>query len=207
MSPSQSAAPVSPDSPNLPSPTPPMTMTSRLFAGFRPTSSMAPSPSSTTEEETAETPNPRPDDDTAAPTWSTAAPSAAPPEQTEPGGILSIGKSGRVSKAGLRTAIGGGVRRLCRLVAVLAADEEDRALGLWAPDPEDIEDIAEPAANLVYRRVPEEARGGDALDLIQLALAVAGYVGKNIQRRSVIRAHRLAAQVAGEEPQGIRLHE
>ena len=208
MSLSQNAEPVSPDSPHLPSPTPPMTMANRLFANFRPTSSSSvPSPSSTTEETATETPNPLPGDDTAAPTWSTDAPSAAPPPEAEPSGILSIGRSGRVSKAGIRTAIGGGVRRLCRLVAVFAADEEERALGLWAPDPEDIEDIAEPAANLVYRRVPEEARGGDALDLIQLALAVAGYVGKNVQRRSLIRAHRLAAQVAGEEPQGIRLHE
>jgi hypothetical protein len=186
MSPSPSEVTENPAPPTSPTPPSPLTMAGRLFSGLRPPTSpdSAPSPSSTSDP--SPSPN-RPDDADEAPISSTDAPPAETGPQAEPSGILSIGKAGRVSKAGLRTAIGGGVRRLCRLVAVYAATEEERNFGVWQPDPEDIEDIAEPAANLVYRRVPEEARGGDILDLFQLGLAVAGYVGKNLQRRAQLR--------------------
>lgn len=195
MSLNPSVEPESPDSPNNPSP-PPAPPRNRLFASLRPTQppESAPSPSSSPET----TPSPSPDVETGAPIWSTAAPADPQPPEDASSGTLSIGKSGRVSKAGLRVAVGGGFRRLCRLVAVFAADDVERSVGLWIPDDDDVTDIAEPAANLIYRRVPEEARGGDVLDLFQLGLALAGYVGKQLQARAVIRTHRAMAAAAGE---------
>jgi hypothetical protein len=102
----------------------------------------------------------------------------------------SIGKGVRLSKAGLRTGIGTGFRQVCKLVAAYLADEEERELGVWSPDPDDVEDIAAPVANIVYRRLPDEARGGDVIDIMALALALAGYVGKNLKQKSQIRAVR-----------------
>jgi hypothetical protein len=183
-----------PDSPSSPTPpSPPATLASRLFLR----SSMSePNPSSTNEPNPS--PSPLPDADTAAPSWSSAAapdPTDLPPAS---GGTLSIGKGGKVSKAGLRTAIGGGIRRVCRLVASVAADQDERAAGLWQADEDDVEDIGEPAAALVYRRLPEEARGSDAMDMLQLGLAVLGYLGKNLRMRAEIRARRAMQADLGE---------
>lgn len=189
MSPNPSAETDSPPSPSpTPSPTPPTV--NRLFAAFRPTTppSSDPSPSSTTEE-TPPTQSQPPADGTAEPTWSTDAPPSDQASAAESSDTLSIGKGGRVSKAGLRAAVGTGFRQVCKLIAIVAAAEEERQYGLWQPEPDDIEDVARPVTNLVYRRLPEEARGGDAIDLIALGLALAGYVGKNLQRRAVLRAY------------------
>lgn len=180
--------PESPDSPKSP-PTPFTTTGSRLFAAVR--SSMTPpepSPSSTTDP--TPSPNQPLDDAGADPSWSTDEPLLRTDPQPDSGGILSIGRSGKVSRAGLRTAIGGGLRRVCKLVAVLAADEEERAIGLWRADDEDVQDIAEPAASLIYRRLPDAARGSDAMDLFQLGLGLLGYLGKNIKLRGEIRTRR-----------------
>lgn len=76
------------------------------------------------------------------------------------------------------------------MVAAFVADEQERELGVWAPDTEDVEDVARPATNIVYRRLPDEARGGDVIDIMALGLALAGYVGKSLSRRAQLRAIR-----------------
>jgi hypothetical protein len=86
---------------------------------------------------------------------------------------------------------------VCKLLAVYLADEEEREFGLWVPDEDDVQDIAAPAANIVYRRLPEEARGGDVIDIIALGLAVAGYVGKNLKVRAQIRGVRQLQEAQG----------
>lgn len=183
MSPNRNAETANPDSPNpTPSPTPPAptTLASRLFS---PRTESAPSPTSDpTPEPTspAETP--------AEATWSTSASAAPAPAPAEPSDTPSTGRSsGRVTKAGLRIAVGGGFRRVARLVAVFAADEVERGYGLWAPNDDEVQDIAEPAANLIYRRLPDEARGGDTIDVIQLGLGLVAYVGRQLQLRVALR--------------------
>lgn len=200
MSPSPSEPP--PDDSNPSQPAPPAaatTLAARLFQPLR--SSM------TTEQESEPSPSSMSDPNLShdnpegvEPIWSQGSESGESSDPGPSGAILSIGKSGKLSRAGLRTAIGGAVRRVCRLVAIVAADDEERALGVWHPDPEDIEDIAEPAASLVWRRVPADARGGDAMDILQLSLAIAGYVGKNVKRRAEIRAARRFMAESGYEP-------
>lgn len=131
------------------------------------------------------------------PSWSTDGSPSSAPEPAEDSATPSIGKGVRLSKAGLRTGIGTGFRRVCKLLAVYLADEEEREFGLWVPDEDDVQDIAAPAANIVYRRLPEEARGGDVIDIIALGLAVAGYVGKNLKVRAQIRGVRQLQEAQG----------
>jgi hypothetical protein len=90
------------------------------------------------------------------------------------------------------------------VLAAFVADEEERALGVWAPDAEDVEDIARPATNIVFRRLPDEARGGDVIDIMALGLALAGYVGKSLSRRAQVRAIRQLQEAQGinvEQPE------
>jgi hypothetical protein len=166
--------------------------------------SPAPLPQSSTSD-----PNPSPTEVAGGvPSWSTDGPESLPSlEAPESSDTPSTKGSGvKVSKAGLRTGIGAGFRSVCKLVASFVADEEERDQGLWTPDEDDVADISAPAANIVYRRLPEEARGGDVIDLMALGLALAGFVGKNLQHRAQIRTIRRlqAAQgisvEAGETP-------
>lgn len=199
MNPNRSADTDNPDSPsNSPTP-PPAVPTSRLFSALpTPPPATSPSPSSPT------TPSPNsPPDDAAGPTSSTSGTPGRPPGADESSATLSTGSgsSVRISKAGLRTAIGAAFRQGCRLIAVFAATTDlQRETGLWWPDDDDVQDVAAPAANLIYRRVPEEARGGDTLDLIQLGLALAGYVGKQLQRRAYLQQVEALTATAGETP-------
>lgn len=192
MSPSRSAEPESPDSP---SPIPPPR--SPLFKA--PTTS--PSPSQTSSSPSPEaTPSPTLDPldaDEAAPSWSTDAPSAPDPSGAEPGDIRSTGRELRLSKAGLKAAVGTGFRQVCRAVAAFVADEEERALGVFTPDAEDVEDVARPAANIVYRRLPDQAKGGDVIDIMALGLALVGYLGKSLGRRAQLRTVRQLQEAQG----------
>jgi hypothetical protein len=147
-----------------------------------------------------ETPPPSPhrlDAVDAGPSWSTDAPSAPDPSAAEPSDTPSTGSGVKLSKAGLRTVIGTGFRQACRLLAAFAADEAERASGVWAPDAEDIADISGPAANIVYRRLPDDAKGGDVIDVIGLGMALVAYVGKNLQWRAQLRAVRQQQELAG----------
>lgn len=125
------------------------------------------------------------------PSWSTDEPvSPLDPGPSESGGTPSTKGGVKLSKAGLRAVVGTGFRSACRLLASFAADEEERELGLWKPTPDEVADIAEPAANIVYRRLPDDAKSGDVVDLIGIGMAIVGYVGKNLQQRAVIRTNR-----------------
>lgn len=183
MSPNPSRTADSPSSPI--SPTPP-TKVSPLF--MSPQSSTSPEP---LHPSSTSGPSPSMAEAGADLSSSTVAlddlPSVEPPESSD---TPSIAKGVKLSKAGLRTGLGTGFRQICKLVAAFIADQEERELGLWQPDPDDVDDIAAPAANIVYRRLPDEARGGDVIDIMALGLAVAGYVGKNLQHRAQIRAVR-----------------
>jgi hypothetical protein len=183
----------SPESPPSPSLAPPAKST-RLFA---PIPSSSPSP-----EDSSPSPSPTPGPETP-PSWTDApdAPSSGP---GEPGDTPSTGSAVKLSKAGLRAALGTGFKQACRVLAGFVAIEEERALGVWVPDEEDVADVSRPATNIVYRRLPDEAKGGDVIDLFALGLAVAAYLGKNLQRRAMVRTHlRLQAEqgIAVEQPE------
>jgi hypothetical protein len=190
-----SLSPSTPDAENLDSSPSPQSTTSRLFAPI-PSSSPSPQDSSPSPSQ-----SPGPD----APPWSTDAPDVPSSGPAEPSDTPSTGSSVKLSKAGLRAALGSGFRQACRVLAGFVAVEEERELGVWAPDDEDVADVSRPATNIVYRRLPDDAKGGDVIDLFALGLAVAAYLGKNLQRRAVVRAHlRMQAEqginLSGEAP-------
>jgi hypothetical protein len=87
------------------------------------------------------------------------------------------------------------VKVITGALATIAADEVEKEYGLWRADPDDVEGIAAPAARLVYRRLPDEAKGTDALDIFQLGLAVAGYLAKQLHRRAALRQLRATGQL------------
>jgi len=88
------------------------------------------------------------------------------------------------------------VKTISGLVHSFAADVVEREYDLWRADQDDVDDISAPASRLVYRRLPAEAKGTDTIDLLHLALAVAGYVGKNLKLRAEIRRARAMADLA-----------
>jgi hypothetical protein len=181
-----------PESSPSPSPVPPAKST--LFA---PMPSSFPSP-----EDSSPSPSPTPGPETP-PSWTDAPadPSSGP---GEPGDTPSTGSAVKLSKNGLRAALGSGFRQACRVLAGFVAIEEERALGVWVPDDEDVADVSRPATNIVYRRLPDDAKSGDVIDLFALGLAVAAYLGKNLQRRAIVRTHlRLQAEqgITAEQPE------
>jgi hypothetical protein len=192
MSPSPSRSADSPDSPM----TGPMVITpprvSPLFmAPQSSTSPEPPPPSQTPGSSSAGSPS-LPPEDLLSSTSTPDGPSG--PGPVESGDTPSTGKGVKLSKSGLRTGLGVGFRQVCKLVAGLAADQYERDEGLWLPDEDDVQDVSTPAANIVYRRLPDEAKGGDVIDLFALGLALVGYVGKNLMHRAEIRtARRLQA--------------
>lgn len=123
--------------------------------------------------------------------WSTDAPlDPSGPVPGEPSDTPSSGKGVKLSKAGLRAGLGVGFRQVCKVVAAFIADQDQREAGVWTPDEDDVHDVSAPAANIVYRRLPDDAKGGDVIDLFALGLAVVGYVVKNLQHASEIRTLR-----------------
>ena len=160
-------------------------------------------PDPTPPSQTPESSHPgSPDQPPAEASWSTdAADSASGPAPDEPSGIPSIGSGVKLSKAGLRAGLGVGFRQVCKVVAAFVADQEQREAGLWAPDGEDVHDVSAPAANIVYRRLPDDAKGGDVIDLFALGLALVGYVGKNLALRAELRTLRQLQEAQGIQPE------
>jgi hypothetical protein len=165
---------------------------------FKAPANPSPLSSSSTSPEENPLPSPPPSDVDAAPSWSTDAPSGpSPSAESAPGDTPSTGKGFTLSKAGLRTVVGTTFRQTTRLLAAILADQQERQLGVWAPDAEDIDDVSKPAANLIYRRLPDEAKGGDVIDLALLGLALLGYVTKSLGMRNELRAIRQQQETAG----------
>ena len=186
-----SPSPSTQDAENLDSsPSPKQSTTNRLFAPI-PSSSPSPQDSSPSPSQTS-----GPD----APPWSTDAPDDPSSGLAEPSDTLSTGSSVKLSKLGLRTALGTGFKQVCRVLAAFVAIEEERQLGVWEPDAEDVADVSRPAANIVYRRLPDDAKSGDVIDLFALGLAVVAYFGKNLQQRAAVRTHLRLQAEQGEAP-------
>lgn len=198
MSPSRSADEASPDYPPRTSPIPP----SRVSPLFQAPATPEPRSSSPSPQDSP-APSPSPSDAVAAPSWSTDAPddpiglSAAEPSDTP-----STGKGFNVSKAGLKAGVGAGFRQLCKLVGAFVGTQLEREYDVWKPDAEDVEDVARPATSIIYRRLPDDAKSGDVIDLLAVAFAVVGYLGKSMARRAELRA-----VLAHQEAQGINVHE
>jgi hypothetical protein len=94
-----------------------------------------------------------------------------------------------------------GFRKACLVVAAVVSDQEQREAGLWVPDDEDVKDVSTPVANIVYRRLPDEAKGGDVIDLFALGLALVGYVGKNLAYRAELRTLQRLQEAQGVTPE------
>lgn len=198
MSPSPSAPDAeSPNSPTTTAPSPPPAppATSGLFLPPKgPAAPLPPpSPSSSTSD-----PSPKSAfDDVAGPSWSAdfAGSEATSPSRDESSDTPSTG-SLTVSRAGLRAAIGQGLRTVTRVVSRIAArSPEEQQFGVWKADHEDVEAISTPAARVIWRRLPEEARSSDTVDLVVLALAVIGYVAKNVDLKWELAKARAQGQL------------
>lgn len=198
MSPSRNAEspdlPDSPSSPSSPAPIP----APRVSPLFKAPTSPAPAPPSSSQSP-ATHPDGSPSQLPAAPdpTWSTSKSSNPAPSESASSDTRSTGSGVKLSKAGLRAAVGTGFRQVCRAVAAFVADEEEREKGVFAPDEEDVDGVSQHAANIVYRRLPDEAKGGDIVDLMGLGLALLGYVGKSMRRRDRLRAVRQQQEAQG----------
>lgn len=113
-------------------------------------------------------------------TPSTADPSAKP----APKKLTRAALRGYATKA---VAFAGGLVA----AALTKPDTIERAAGLWVPDEDDVRDISDPVAGLVSRRMPSKVAGAmnpDVEDAFVLALALAAYIGKQIQRAAELRA-------------------
>jgi len=114
---------------------------------------------------------------------------ADPSEKADPG----LPKQKRFTKAALRGYATKAVKYAGALVAgaLTHPDSIERAAGLWQLDDDDVRDISDPVAGLVARRMPSKAGGAlnpDVEDGFMLALALAAYVGKQLQRKAELRA-------------------
>ena len=173
--------------------------TSSLF--LQPSPSSPPSPSSTTDPIQTSPPA-----DAATGTWS------SPGAGSETTGTYGYGDTHSTSdapatpspttKAGIRAVCRQAIKTVTGLASgFLTRDQEEADHGLWVADEDDLTDISNPASRLIYRALPEDAKGGsNPIDLLQLGVAIAGYVAKNLQIRSRIRAQYQLDQADGETP-------
>lgn len=74
----------------------------------------------------------------------------------------------------------------------------ERHAGLFLPDEDDVEAIAEPLAGLASRRVPEGVENPDVGDVIALVMGVVGYVVKQLGKRAALR-NTFAGQVEPDQ--------
>jgi hypothetical protein len=130
------------------------------------------------------------------PTWSAGyADDEATSERPASSDTPSTGKPGLATRSGLRAVLGQAVRTVTNAVAVIAADATEQQFGLWRADKDDVDGISGPASRIVYRRLPDEARDSDALDLFGIGLAIAAYVAKQLKLKADLRAARAAGQL------------
>jgi hypothetical protein len=94
---------------------------------------------------------------------------------------------------------GQAVKTLTGLVASFITTEEEKDYELWRADEDDIESISAPASRIIWRRLPDDAKGSDTIDLLQLTLGIAGYLGKNLKTQREIRRAAELDQAAGED--------
>lgn len=204
MSPNPSAAAAeNPDSPTTtpPAKTPPASppVSSLFLPPKGPSVPLPPPPSSSMGSPAGSSPTTSlPGDDVEEPTWSAGYADSEGTNDPDESGSTPSGKV-RVSRAGLRAVVGRAVKTVTNALASVAADAVERDFDLWRASPEDIDGIAIPAAGLLYRRLPDEAKDSDTLDLLGLALGVAAYVGKNLRRKAELRVLREQG-VIGEKP-------
>jgi len=92
------------------------------------------------------------------------------------------------------------VRTITNAVAAIAADATEREFGLWRAGSGDIDGMSAPASRILWRRLPDEAKESDTVDLIGLALAVAAYVGKNLALRTAVRKGVAAGDITPAGP-------
>lgn len=81
-----------------------------------------------------------------------------------------------------------------------AGDPLAQDLEIWRADEQDVTGIATPAAAIASRRSPEV--GGDLVDGIALAIAVAGYVVKQFHKLHALRLARRGGLDTALDPEG-----
>jgi hypothetical protein len=149
-----------------------------------------PSPSSSTTTSSPDPSSPPAESADAEPSWSSGyAENATNDQQPDDSDTPSTpgDKQNPVTASSLRATFRHGVRTATNVLATIAANPTEQEYGLWRADDDDLDGIARPASRLIYRRLPDEARNSDAIDLFGLALAIGAYVAKNLRIRSVLK--------------------
>lgn len=125
-----------------------------------------------------------------------------PPEQPSTRTGSSRGSS-RAERKAIREGIRAGVISVAAgLHRWLARDEYDQAVSLYVADDQDAEEISKPASSLIVRRMGPGVMSPDIADAIDLGIAVAGYVSKQVQRWLYARQLRAAgAATHGPQPE------
>lgn len=140
------------------------------------------------------------------PNPSSSGPDVPPPTAGDPGSPSDTRSTGdekkktpRLGRAALRRFAERAVLRAGAIahVALTVAGTIESQAGLWMPDKEDVEDIADPLAGLVARRIPAGGGGKnpDLEDGLMLAAAVANYVVKQLMLRAQLAAAQAAVPV------------
>lgn len=81
----------------------------------------------------------------------------------------------------------------------LVRDDFERAVELYRADPDDVENISDPAAGLLARRMPAGSDNPDLADGLSLLFAIAGYIAKQMAKLTAART--LKARQLVFEPQ------
>lgn len=140
----------------------------------------------------------------AEPGWSDA-PDESPTESPDDAGDSgsprrsTAGRGAR--KRALLSTISVAIATAGTMVHTLLTREGSAAqqIGLYLPDEEDIEAIADPAASIASRRAPEGIENPDVTDGVRLLLGVAGYALKQRAKLAALAAEREFNGGTGEE--------
>lgn len=116
--------------------------------------------------------------------------------------------SSRGSKRQLRKAIAVGFTGAAEVAhEFLARDEYAQAVGLWLTDEDEADGVAEPAAEIVGRRMKDVPMGDDLADGVALALAVGAYLLAQLSRWRYARDLRRNQAVIGDGLQHDATHQ
>lgn len=105
------------------------------------------------------------------------------------------------SRAELRKATAAGVITVTTAAHEMFADDDGKAVGLYLADQDEVDTVADATAGLLSRRVPPGVGSPDATDIVRLALAVAGYVGRQFMLRRQLKRARMGQLLGVDQDQ------
>lgn len=175
---------------------------------LQPVSPPPPDPSSTNPSDESPTATSSPTTDLPTDAWSDGSAAGGetsdpgPSESSDPRSTGDLPKGSMGSRRELAKVTAGGFTLLTNAAHEILADDEEKAYGLYLPNVEEVQLVADSTAGLLSRRVPAGVGSPDMTDLLTLGLTLAGYVTKHFRLRREIRRARAGAIVAAPADQG-----